>query len=171
MNLVDIPKNSPLMTALHCRAVKNVDLLLKAGAVVNAENSNALFDSCHGNPRSKKLLLRAGLRINTGRKGFFFHGSDLADEFYAAGERIPPDGISDYISQENGQFRLKHLCRVKIRNHLLELDPHQNLFVRVPQLGLPKSLATYLLYDVSMDDVYDDSKDEIAKTVGFSLKF
>ena len=157
VNMADFGEISPLMSALLYQAVKNVDLLLKAGAVVNAENSSALFDCCYGNWKNVKLLLRAGLRINTSKKGIFIYHK-LADEFYAAGERIPPEIISYYIRRENRQYCLKHQCRVRIRKHLLELDPHENLFVRVPQLGLPKSLATYLLYDVSMDDVNDKNR-------------
>ena len=139
VNMVYRPKISPLISALIHQAVKNVDLLLKAGAVVNAENSDFLFTCCDGNWKNVKLLLRAGLRINTNRT-------------------IPPEVISEHVKQKNSQIHLKHLCRVRIRNHLLELDPHQNLFVRVPQLGLPKSLVSYLLYDVSMDDLNDDNK-------------
>ena len=41
---------------------------------------------------------------------------------------------------------LKEKCRNVIRKHLLELDPHENLFIRVPRLGLPSLLTEYLLY-------------------------
>ena len=153
VNLVDFRKISPLMSAVIYQAVKNVDLLLKAGAVVNAENSRALFDCSYGNWENVKLLLRAGLRINASSKERIFLYDQLSNEFHAEGERI----ISDYVRQENGQFQLKHLCRVRIRNHLLELDPNQNLFVKVPELGLPKLLASYLLYDVTIDDVGKDT--------------
>ena len=151
VNMTDFHEISPLMSALLYQAVKNVDLLLKAGAVVNAENSSALFDCCYGN-WEMKLLLRAGLRINTSSKEGIFLYNQLSNEFHAEGERI----ISDYVRQENGHFQLKHLCRVRIRNHLLELDPNQNLFVKVPELGLPKLLASYLLHDVTIDDVGKD---------------
>ena len=109
VNMADFREISPLMSALLYQAVKNVDLLLKAGAVVNAENSSALFDCCYGNWKNVKLLLRAGLRINTSKKGIFIY-SKLSDEFYAAGERIPPKIVSHYIRQENGQYCLKHQC-------------------------------------------------------------
>ena len=35
-----------------------------------------------------------------------------------------------------------------------------NLFVRVPQLGLPASIAEYLLYNVSLDTEYKDDDDD-----------
>ena len=53
---------------------------------------------------------------------------------------------------------LKNQCRKVIRKHLLTLDPHTNLFIRVPQLqmtneraGLPEKLVSYLLYDQNLD--------------------
>ena len=51
---------------------------------------------------------------------------------------------------------LRNLCREAIRNHLLKLDPHQNLFVRVPRLGLPAALNKYILYGMSLKDETDD---------------
>ena len=42
---------------------------------------------------------------------------------------------------------LRHMCREAIRNHLKRLDDHKNLIIRVRQLGLPMSLARYVLYD------------------------
>ena len=46
---------------------------------------------------------------------------------------------------------LQCLCRMTIREHLLTVDPHQNLFIRVPQLGLPCRLARYLLFGASLE--------------------
>ena len=82
----------------------------------------------------------------------------VVKEFYAAGATsMHPSKIPDYVKQEDEESHLKHLCRVRIRTHLLELDPHENLFIRVPELGLPKSLVSYLLYDVTVDDLSDDN--------------
>ena len=54
-------------------------------------------------------------------------------------------------------LELKHICREAIRKHLLELDPHQHLFGRIPKLGLSSVLMNYLLYGESLDDdVLDD---------------
>ena len=50
-------------------------------------------------------------------------------------------------------FSLKGICKRRIIEHLLELDPHTHLFDRVSMLGLPTSLTSYLLYDTSLDDV------------------
>lgn len=62
---------------------------------------------------------------------------------FAAGEKYNIPDLSIF---------LKHLCRDAIRKHLIELDPHQHLFGRIPQLGLPSLLTRYLLYNVSLDE-------------------
>ena len=49
----------------------------------------------------------------------------------------------------NLKLNLKHICRRMIRKHLLKLDRHKNLFVRIPQLGLPSIITEYLLYGMS----------------------
>ena len=43
-------------------------------------------------------------------------------------------------------------CRRSIRQRLLEVDNHAHLFFRVPLLGFPKSLTSFLLYDIEIDD-------------------
>ena len=75
---------------------------------------------------------------------------------YAAGERIRVScvRVRDYIralETENLELCLRKICRNFIRNHLIELDPHENLFHRVPKLGLPSALSEYLLFNVSMN--------------------
>ena len=56
-----------------------------------------------------------------------------------------------FTSPAEEQMNLKHLCRQFIRKHLLQMSP-VNLFVRVPQLGLPTLLQDYLLFNVALDD-------------------
>ena len=58
-----------------------------------------------------------------------------------------------HVLFEDLRFNLKHLCREAIRKHLLLLDPHEHLFGRVPQLGLPKLLREYLLFRMSLSEV------------------
>ena len=63
-------------------------------------------------------------------------------------------------------MKLKHICRQVIRKHLLELDPHQHLFGRVPRFGLPNALNKYLMFNVSLEtdkqenDDSDDADDD-----------
>ena len=51
---------------------------------------------------------------------------------------------------------LKHLSRMAIRNNIVKLRPHQNLFETIPKLGLPSLLTKYLLFNIS--DVYDSDE-------------
>ena len=85
------------------------------------------------------MLLAAGVDLN------------LFSEF------IPnmPMSIRTHLSEE--EMSLMNLCRTSIRNHLLQMSP-VNLFVRVPQLGLPRLLQEYLLFNVALDD--DDNEDK-----------
>ena len=128
-----------------------------------------------------KRLLRAGIRINM-PKGWLlgkttlqilldykniYKDDDPKTEIYkkhvyllyAAGETL--DGtegkkIPEELKFEEEKLKLKHICREAIRKHLLKLDRHANLFVRVPDLGLPRILTEYMLYDQSLDKDNDD---------------
>ena len=57
------------------------------------------------------------------------------------------------------EMSLMDLSRQCIRKHLLQMSP-VNLFVRVPQLGLPTLLQEYLLFNVALDDDDDDDDDD-----------
>ena len=104
---------------------------------------SVLLIASYANSRCVKLLLKAGLRING--RDMSFISDKVVKEFYAAGvTTIRDNQIPDYVKQDDEKRHLKHLCREAIRKHLLELDPHENLFIRVPELGLPKSLTSYL---------------------------
>ena len=59
------------------------------------------------------------------------------------------------------ELSLKHLCRESIRKHLLEMDPHTNLFDRVPKLGLSSLLSAYVLYNQTLDDEDDDDENDL----------
>ena len=58
--------------------------------------------------------------------------------------------VLELLNDDNRNLCLKDICRRAVREHLLQMSG-VNLFVRVPHLGLPPSLARYLLYDVSLD--------------------
>ena len=124
-------------------------LLLKLGAHVNKVNhfgNNAL--RCH---------IRNGRGLN----------KRLAMSLFAAGEKIHDTPVSslrlygfyiiekypvpEFLLNNDLKLCLKHLCREAIRKHLIDLDPHENLFNRIPKLGLPSLVNEYLLYDVSLD--------------------
>ena len=77
---------------------------------------------------------------------------DLIEE--PRGNQISPERFSDVC--------LRTQCRRAIRKYLIDGDPLVNFFVKVPKLGLPSALNSYLLYDVSLEelDVRDDNNDE-----------
>ena len=66
----------------------------------------------------------------------------------AKGRKVP-----EYLQP---QLNLKDMCKRKIREHLLFLDPHTHLFGRVPRLEIPTSLHAYLLYDQTLDKKGED---------------
>ena len=66
------------------------------------------------------------------------------------------DMIPKELQFEEEKLQLKHFCRMAIREHLLKLDLHHHLFGRIPRLGLPSSLTSYLLFCMSLHDDDDD---------------
>ena len=58
-----------------------------------------------------------------------------------------PECLRERLSTDT----LRETCREAIRKHLLDINPHLNLFMRIPQLGLPTRLAHYLLYDEDLN--------------------
>ena len=142
-----------LMTAAECQHIQCVEALLHAGALVNICNvyDNALTKYITGkrgqepNRELCMLLFAAGETVQATNGG------------YVIEHRLPPRlrrlvtsfGIylfPEYLKDTSPGLCLKEKCREVIRSHLLYLDPHENLLVRVPRLGLPTSLNKYLLY-------------------------
>ena len=65
--------------------------------------------------------------------------------------------LKDYLNQKDqDKFSLKHLSREAVRKQMITAHPHDNLFQAVPKLGIPSTLESYLLYDVSLDDEFED---------------
>ena len=102
---------------------------------INADGWNAITTHLMSMSRNKTMVLllhAAGEKID---------GTTLAD-----------GSVPDYLQNKDLRLCLKHLCRETIRKHLLDLDPHEHLFDRVPRLGLPALLTDYLLYGISLDE-------------------
>ena len=105
------------------------------------------------------LLLKAGAYINNyinkdGEGKLRVTSKKTATVLYAAGQSLDLFMLDDLdgISEENVLSRgLKDLCRRAIRRHLLQINPQQHLFDRIPRLGFPFLLTEYLLYNVSLD--------------------
>ena len=145
VNATDIDGNTALLnifgSAKHTtRRRADMHLLLKAGAKINMRNikhRNAIqqyvhaCDECYREPDRTMVLL-----------------------MYAAGESLRGLKMKHRLVVEScladdlslGTICLKYLCREAIRKYLLELNYHENLFNRVPKLGLPPTLSKYLLF-------------------------
>ena len=137
-----------------------VKYLLRAGAHVNKINQfgqNAL-----------QISAARTSTIYYSRVDYHNHyGKDVCMLLLAAGETIEGNTVKRFIFPEYDycteyvpqylqdirkiQLSLKWACREVIRKKLIQLDPHTNLFIRAPKLGLPKLLQSYLLYDMSVD--------------------
>ncbi len=68
-------------------------------------------------------------------------------------------------SGEERSPNLQKICRTVTRNHLLQVDQYLNLFVRIPQLPLPRLLQEFLLYNISVEtEEEEDSDDECSSS-------
>ena len=155
------PGTTALLAAARFRhALNTFKVLLKSGAHVNVRTD----------PEYSSLETRAEVRLNaleTTFSGGYQDGGIPPEEvvslLHAAGETT--DGKAFYeFSIGDTAFRreiefpecllkrqstdtLKDVCREAIRKHLLDINQHVNLFIRIPQLGLPTRLAQYLLFE------------------------
>ena len=79
---------------------------------------------------------------------------------FAAGESVDQTKVKKvpHYLKPSAEIYLKNICRETNRKHLLQMND-VNLFVRVPQLGLPHLMTSYLLHDVTLDDEEEDNED------------
>ena len=189
VNEKDKHGNTALFQALVSGKESVATVLQEAGVDVNHQNDSGEAAFIHvlrllysGQMTEKQLdryaegyllldnvraLLRTGLKINMSDYQMKKDRDYLtADLLFAAGEEDPKYGhFPEYLPPQS-EINLKHLCRMVIRKHLLELDPHTHLFGRVPKLEIPLTLHKYLLYDQTLrgfdlpeedtDSDYDD---------------
>ena len=181
VNAVDYSGTPVIVDAALKCSDKELQILIDAGADVNAvdkEGNTPLIiagsSSVAGRVECVKLLLRSGARVNllnnSKNNALCSHISKSKDLnkppdrtmvllLYAAGETL--DGITieddeitgfvlDYL--EKRTISLKEICRETIRKHLLQLNLHQCLFFKIPELGLPTLLTQFLLCNMSLDD-------------------
>ena len=131
--------------------VNIIEILIESGADVNKiceKNKVALLLAFKSNKKGVRLLLRSGARVNIGRQSFSTLKPDIRLILYAAGEMMM--NYPEYLKSSTNT--LHHHCRMAIRRHLLKLDRHENLFLRIPCFGLPSRLTKYLLFDTSQDE-------------------
>ena len=166
VNACDNSGYTALTTAVSSNNIQCVRILLKSGAYVNKYNinqQNALIFYVTECQTIKKemvmLLVAAGEMLNLDT--FRLHTSSKMKLEMKAAVKV---SIPDYFHHAQLKLSLKHACRETIRNHLLQVQTHYNLFRRVPRLGLPSSLTSYVLYGQSVNvgnsDNNDDDEDE-----------
>ena len=160
VNTVNKYDNSALMMTSRNGSVDCVKLLIEDGADVNMkQTSTSGYSALYYATRTRHdkcvvTLLKAGANVNISNQYTFCDCPEMSKAerdlmIYAAGQGGSCSHLSDLEPKE---ICLMSLCRAAIRNRLLGLNPHENLFVRIPRLGLPSSLTKYLLYDVSTDE-------------------
>ena len=159
---------------------KIVELFIHAECDVNASHRIGFrplrIAAESGNFRSVQLLLEAGADVNRGIHGrnalaayMGIRGGknkNLCTLLFAAGEisgkyKVPNSKewkstaplMDFYLEEQEPKWPcLKSICRGIIRNRLMNINPHVNLFSRVTKLGLPSLLAKYLVYDMSLEE-------------------
>ena len=168
--------DTPLMMVVQHRRITSVHLLLNAGADVNIQGhfQYSTLHLAYNSIESIKILLRAGVMINVMDKynhnalehAIAEHGArSICMLLFAAGESTEGSTVNKYDIWDNvkhvpvpkylqdiiaPELCLKHQCRMTIRKHLISRDPHTHLFTRAPELGLPKPLEAYLLFNISL---------------------
>ena len=183
--------STALLEAVYCRYYTGINLLIKAGADVNAKDSNGCTSLINAtidvDIKCARLLLRAGAKVNMfntkNRNALLQHIKFCGARFpkmgmllFAAGDVVGgvilvnrhgwwgyliPVPVSEYSPREGRVLCLMEICRSAIREHLLGIDLNENLFFKVPRLGLPKLLCSYLLFNVRIDDDDDNDDDDI----------
>ena len=146
-----------------------VHMLIEFGTDVKVSSNHGdtlILASMSGNIDCMKSVLLSGAEVNRSNLdgGNAFTTSQTEDSIMllcAAGEMISPSvPTPECLKFEDLQLQLQHICREAIRKHLLDLDPHSNLFCRIAGLGLPAKMKEFLLYGVSLDDEDEEEKDD-----------
>ena len=98
----------------------------------------------HSNPARKQLAM---LLFATGK--YPSEAKTFKTPF--RGEDAIWNPIFDFYNRTK-VVNLKDICRRDIRAHLIRIDPRVHLFHRIPKIGLPSLLVSYLLYNVLLGD-------------------
>ena len=156
VNIQDNQKESPLSSATNTQSLKCLQLLLKRGAPVNMTSNN-------GQNALQYLMQRPFIRKNL-LPCCFLQLRRCWDEIRLKDQRIVQVSCCIFVQPT---LCLTDICPKFIRHYLLQVDPHTNLFQRVPRLGLTSILRSYLLFDLSLDDdSLDDGDDDIMAADG-----
>ena len=146
---------------------KTIKVLLRAGMkvnVLNTDNNNVLcsqileadwLDNLRGDQNGHVIRCRRCMLLYAA--GNTVDGPTVKGSVLGKMKQAP---VPDYLLFKDLKLNLKHLCREAIRKHLLDVDLHTHLFDRVPKLGLPSLINSFLLYNMSLDDDDNDDDDD-----------
>ena len=140
--------NTALLEAAVADQIDCVILLLQSGAHVNIRNLrglNALQSHVdQSNTKSEQLLMLLFAAGELPVQSITVRGSYRLTD-------ATPNPMFDLYSRTK-VVDLKDICRRVIRAHMIRIDPRVHLFHRIPKIGLPTLLVSYLLYNVSLSD-------------------
>ena len=185
VNAITNRGNTPLNKAAYSGNMDSILYLLRANSKINMINyigKNALkihLTECNvANDDIMMLLYAAGEILNT--KSVTSQESDPDEGLCLKnmckeairnhlnlvkkdhwGANVQQIAVPKCLQFTELKLCLKHLCRESIRKHLINLNPHELLFRRVPQLGLPSLVNDYLLFGISIEE-----NDEVKKVDG-----
>ena len=165
VNKVDNRNNTALMKSGRKGHWNIVKKLVTSGADVNKINASRFtalsIIAMRNNVEGVRIMLRSGAKVNLGYTPFNRRLNTKTKKLLiAAGTRINKTITTIYAERASfARHTLQNQCRIAIRQYLLKLDRHGNLFFRIPRIGLPSPITSYLLYDISLDD--EDEDDDI----------
>ena len=154
-----------LSLALERGHLECAQILIEAKADVNHQNRHdktplqyayEYIKSSHQGSfglKSIRLLLRSGAEINRSSvvlSWIRIENANAAEQLLLAAGETRLINVPSHL-RPKAENLMEH-CREAIRKHLLELNPHENVFRRVPRLGLPAALQSFLLYDQTLHD-------------------
>ena len=178
MNTVDSDDTTALSIAISVNRGRCFDILVEAGANVNIRNDRGetplMFAAHKGDISLIRLLLKSGVEINrtinlTNLNSLMYHvlcsqtvSRNIMRLLFVAGEDFNPACItvfnterhvekSDFFTEVEEQSLIQK-CRITIRNNLLDVNSHRNLFCAIAELGLPRPLEDYLLYKETLNE-------------------
>ena len=160
VNTMDAHGETPLLKACRMKNGTFVKILLDSGADVNTRNNEwatPLWEAYHNKClTSLKALIKYGADVNAQSKRIVPTQVAVGRILIAAGmETVSgPDYFRWYLEElcpsDQDRMRLKHLCRMVVRNTLMKETPKTNLYALVPKLLLPSSILNYILLNVSL---------------------
>lgn len=178
VNTVGSDDTTALSIAISVNRGRCVDILVEAGANVNIGNDRGetplMFAAHKGDISLIRLLLKSGVEINrtinlTNLNSLMYHvlcsqtvSRNITRLLFIAGEEFNPACItvvntkryvekSDFFTEVEEESLIQR-CRIIIRNNLLDVDSHRNLFYAIAELGLPRRMEDYLLYNETLSE-------------------